>query len=132
MPPAFNLSQDQTLQFNLWQETHTDVWIQRPTARAAGPRTRFIQCEYYETSSTRTLMPREPWTAGFPAAFEPVGCPSDLAPSTHTYRLFTLLKSERPNAKTFRALRGGIIPQKRFRSTGPYCHGPNRLTKNLL
>ena len=37
--------------------------------------------------------------AGFPATWSPAGCPGDLTPSTHTYRLFTLLKSETPAEK---------------------------------
>jgi hypothetical protein len=37
--------------------------------------------------------PAETCETGFPAAKGAAGCPGDLAPSTHTYRLFTLLKS---------------------------------------
>lgn len=37
--------------------------------------------------------PAEACETGFPAAKGTAGCPGDLAPSTHTYRLFTLLKS---------------------------------------
>src|SRR5947207_8396552 len=75
MPPAFNLSQDQTLQFNLCKKLilTLDPMAIGLTPIATGPA---FQCEHYEVSSTRACS-----TPGRPT------------PSTHTYRLFKLLKS---------------------------------------
>src|SRR5947207_12813686 len=118
MPPAFNLSQDQTLQFNLRQELiltfgSNDLRFAPPVLGPAS----------FSVSTTKFRAPRRFRrrfsAAGFPATWSPAGCPGDLTPSTHTYRLFTLLKSETPARKTFGASRSAIIPQIGFRSTVP-------------
>ncbi len=98
MPPAFNLSQDQTLQFNLRQELILTFGSNdlRFAPRVLGPAS-------FSASTTKFRAPgrfrRRFSAAGFPATSSPAGCPGDLTPSTHTYRLFTLLKSRRPREK---------------------------------
>ena len=61
------------------------------TVIAAGPAS-------FSVSTTKYFLehqdaPAETFETGFPTAKDTAGCPGDLTPSTHTYRLFTLLKS---------------------------------------
>ena len=103
MPPAFNLSQDQTLQFNTCTRLHSSDVDQAfrfyassfVTSQAAFSATRPAS---FSMSTSRDLYraPRHPKyqptevSPSTPATRTPK---ATTTPSTHTYRLFTLLKS---------------------------------------
>jgi hypothetical protein len=66
---------------------------------ATGPTTVIaVRPASFSVSTTKYFLehqdaPAKTCETGFPAAKGNTGCPGDLTPSTHTYRLFTLLKS---------------------------------------
>ena len=76
MPPAFNLSQDQTLQFNHCKKLILTLWSD--VVKTSDPR-----CISVSTSRFRA-----------PGNIEK--CTRATTPSAHTYRLFRLLKSNAP------------------------------------
>ena len=77
--------------------------------------------------------PAEICETGFPAAKHTVGCPGDLTPSTHTYRLFRLLKSgawkeRRGEARLY--LRSG--PGQQPAAAFPCWRSPERVAVHAL
>src|SRR5579862_3891404 len=111
MPPAFNLSQDQTLQFNLCTRLHsTDVnqsktsplhsksppspqnndflpWLRARQLAPPGPLPSVrVLLGFLSSPQARSIQHQFPSTL-----YHPPRAPS--TPSTHTYRLSTLLKS---------------------------------------
>ena len=107
MPPAFNLSQDQTLQFNTCTRLHSSDVDQAfrfyassfVTSQAASSAT---QPASFSMSTSRDAYralkaPSPPAPPESPPAAPARQSPkATITPSTHTYRLFTLLKSVRP------------------------------------
>jgi hypothetical protein len=107
MPPAFNLSQDQTLQFNTCTRLHSsDVNQAKRLSRPASSRARqpstATQPASFSMSTSRDAYralkaPSPPAPPESPPAAPARQSPkAAITPSTHTYRLFTLLKSVRP------------------------------------
>src|SRR6266545_7546663 len=74
MPPAFNLSQDQTLQFNPSKVSQSTLAPSQSLSFHREIRTRLTSCEHFQFPSPRQDSSRHPTrTPGHP--------------STHTYRL---------------------------------------------
>ena len=108
MPPAFNLSQDQTLQFNTCTRLHSSDVDQAfrfyassfVTSQAALSATRPASFSmstsrdaYRALESPANQPPARVSSRKLPVSRTPKAA---ITPSTHTYRLFTLLKSVRP------------------------------------
>src|SRR6185369_16191944 len=106
MPPAFNLSQDQTLQFNTCTRLHSLLTSTKPSAYAESFVTSPMTVTAIRPASFSMSTSRDAYRAlESPATSHPPESPpassrrqtpkATITPSTHTYRLFTLLKSVR-------------------------------------
>src|SRR4029078_11054977 len=104
MPPAFNLRQDQTLQFNTCTRLHSSDVDQAfrfyassfVTSQAALSATRpaSFSMSTSRDASRALKAPSPPAPPESPPAAPAHQSPkATITPSTHTYRLFTLLKS---------------------------------------
>src|SRR6185295_4806980 len=147
MPPAFNLSQDQTLQFNTCTRLHSSDVDQAfrfyassfVTSQAALSATRPAS---FSMSTSRDAYralkaPSPPAPPESPPAAPARQSPkATITPSTHTYRLFTLLKSVDPAVGR---LLQRVAGEGRTVSTRPargrhdsYRHPPSREASSRL
>src|SRR5690349_428312 len=105
MPPAFNLSQDQTLQFNTCTRLHSlltstkpnalaSSFVTSPTAVIAARPASFSMSTSRDACRAPRHQPTSP-TRVAPSFTSNQSPRATITPSTHTYRLFTLLKSVR-------------------------------------
>src|SRR5208283_1355330 len=101
--------------------THTDVdQSTLPPSRAPVARDALKDIYVLATGPTAVTAVRPASFSVSTTKFRAPGYPGDLTPSTHTYRLFMLLKS---GALQNQTRRGAIIPHKRVGSTVPPLPG---------